>query len=168
MNSTDNTSVFFAAIVVGIVAQQVLAWLKQRDKTTAYTIARPMVLSFWIALGLVMIIGGATQLGEGNLLPGVSGIALGLGLMLSGLGQTLDRSWLKAIGVVVLSIGPVVSGVSFIQSGNDLGGMITLALGLGILVSALKGWPGGVGQVVVGAVILGSSVMLSHRPLPRR
>lgn len=160
MNLTANPLPLFAAIIIGIVAQQVLAWLKQRDRKTAYSIARPVVLIYWIGLGLVMIIGGAGQVSQGDLLTGVSGIALGLGLMLSGLGQALERSRLKTIGVVVLSAGPIIAGIGFIVSSNPLGGMIALALGLGILASALKGWIGGIGQMVVGAVILGSSVML--------
>ncbi len=160
MNITDNPLLLFAAIIVGVVAQQVLGLLKQRGKKTASTIARPVVLIYWLALGLVMLIGGAGQLSRGDLLAGISGVALGLGLMISGFGQTLERDRLRTIGVIAMSTGPVVSGVSFIQSGNALGGMIALALGLGILVSTLKGWPGGVGQMVIGAVILGSSVML--------
>ncbi len=168
MNTSDNPLFLFAAIIVGVVTQQVLGWLKQHGKKTAYAIARPVVLIYWIGLGLVMIIGGAVQIDQGHLLPGIGGISLGLGLMLSGLGQTLDRGRLKTVGVVAISAGPMVSGVSFIQSGNALGGMIALALGLGILVSALKGWPGGVGQVVIGAVILGSSVMLLRSRLHKR
>lgn len=160
MKSPDNYLILFAAIIIGVAAQQVLAWLKQHGKKTPFTILRPVVLLYWIGLSLAMIIGGVMQLRPDNLLPGIGTIALGVGLMLSGLGQALGQGWLKIIGVVVLATGPIVSGVSFIQSGNALGGMIALALGLGILVSALKGWPGGIGQTVIGAVIFGSSAML--------
>jgi hypothetical protein len=160
MTLTDNPLLLFSMIIGGVIAQQFLTWLKQHNKKTAYTIIRPMVLVYWIAFGLGMAIGGVAQLRQGDLLTGIGGLALGMGLMVSGLGQALERVWLRTIGVVMLSIGPVVAGVGFMMSGSPLNGMIALAMGLGILASAVQGWVGGVGQMVIGAVILGSSVML--------
>jgi hypothetical protein len=58
-----------------------------------------------------------------------------------------------------LPAGQQASG-SFNLKDNALAGLIALALGIGILISALRGWPSGIGQMVVGAVILGSGAML--------
>ncbi|MBN1428116.1 MAG: hypothetical protein JXB07_07000, partial [Anaerolineae bacterium] len=141
--------------------------LKQRGKKTAYRIFRPMMLVFWLALGTMMVIGSASQIERGETLAGIGGAALGVGLMLTGLAQTLDWGWLRIIGVIVLATGPILSGVDFIRAGSHLSGMIGIALGVGILISALGGWPGGIGQMMVGAVILGSGVilLLTTRPL---
>lgn len=152
---TDNSILLFAAIILGVVIQQVLTWLTQHDKKIAYAILSPVAIIYWIVLGVAMI-ARATQ----STLNNIGGIALGVGLILSGLGQTFEKSWLRTIGVIVMSVGPVISGVGLIQSGNSLGGMISLTLGLGILVSVVQGWPGGIGQMVIGAVIIGSSAML--------
>ena len=35
MNSADNPLILLAAVIVGIVARQVLAWLEQSDKKVA-------------------------------------------------------------------------------------------------------------------------------------
>lgn len=160
MNLTNNPLPLFAAIMAGIVAQQVLAWLKKRDRKAVYRIARPLVLLYWIGLGLVMMVGGAGEAIRNNVLIGMSEFALGLGLMISGLGQTLDRKWLRTIGITVLAVGPIVAGIGFMVSGNSLSGMIALALGVGILASSLQGWISGIGQMVVGAIVLGSSAMM--------
>lgn len=157
---TDNAFLFFAAIIIAVIAQQVLSWLKQHNKKTTYKIVWPVILIYWIGLGLVILVGGVLSLGQDKIPQAVSSIALSVGLTLSGIAQLLERDRLRNVGVGILSIGPIVSGVNFIQSGSPLEGMIFLALGLGILISVAQGWPGGVGQMVIGAVVLGSSAIL--------
>jgi hypothetical protein len=160
MNVLNTSPLPFAAIAMVTIAQQMLTWLRRSDRKTAYLVARPVLLIFWLVLGLAMVASSVWQTNHPDPLFAISGIALGMGLTLSGVGQTLERGWLQTIGVPILAAGPLVAGVDFILKDNALAGLIALALGIGILVSALRGWPGGIGQMVVGAVILGSGAML--------
>ncbi len=164
VNSLQFT-VFSRSHILRMIAQQLLFLLKRRNNKTTYTITRLVVLGYWTILGLVIIVCGIAQLGQNNLLAGIGGLAFGLGLMLGWVGHTLERSWLRRIGTVVLSIGPAATGIGLIHGGDALGGMIGLALGLGIVATILKGKIGAVGRVVVGAVLIGCGVMLIIGPL---
>jgi len=160
MDMANNSLFLFAAILLGAALQQIPIFLKRGGKQRAASHARPLVMGYWLALGVILIVEGATRLSSADVLPGVSSLALGLGLMLAGLGQTLGWAWLRVTGVAIIAVGPTVVGIQFILAGSDLNGLIVLALGLGILVSALRGWIGGIGRMVVGALLLGSGVML--------
>jgi hypothetical protein len=161
MNTLDSTLFLLGGIILGMVAQQILSWLGRHKKKTAYTILRPIVLGYWVTLSLVIATIGGIQIMHGEILAGIGGMAFGLGLMLARIGQTFDQRWLANTGMVVLAAGPAAGGIGLLQAGDELGGLVALTLGLGILIGRVRGPAGGIGRMVVGAVLAGGGVMLT-------
>jgi hypothetical protein len=160
MDMTNNSIFLLTATLLGTALQQIPKFLKQRGRQRAASLTRMLVMGYWLALGIVLTVQGTTLLSSSDTLSGISYLALGLGITLSGLGQVLGRTWLKVAGVAIIAVGPVTAGIQFIQAGSGLNGLITLALGLGVLSSAIPGWGGALGRIMVGALLLGGAAML--------
>lgn len=168
MDFADHSLFLVAAILAGAALQQIPILLARRGNRRAAFRVRWLVAGYWLAFGVILIVEGVGRLSGIDRLTGVSLLAFGLGILLSGPAQALGWAWLRVAGVAIIAVGPVAVGVQFIRAGNGLNGLIALSLGLGILISVARGWVGGIGQIVVGALLMGSGSMLLIEALALR
>jgi hypothetical protein len=163
MTLTDRPLLLFALILIGIVGQLALAWLKSRS-AAPYRAGQVVLVLFWLALGMVLLVGAWALFGSGETLLALANLALGVGLGVSGVGRALESKVLGTVGVVCLALGPLSVGAYGLVTGQALTGAVSLLIGVGLLLTVLKPPAGSIGQVWMGAVILLSSGLLFLAP----